>query len=165
MTLEDLYPIAARIAERLKERGEKVAVADGATGGLLSAALLSVPGALAFYVGGGVLYSTRGRDILLAREPSAYKGMRSATEQYALLQAEAIRDNFGADWGVAESGSAGSSVHPLGIASGRSCAAMAGPGVLLARTTETGSDARIDNMFAFAAAALTLFEQALTEAG
>ena len=162
--VEDLAPLAARIAEALKARGEKVAVADGASGGLISAALLTVPGALAFYLGGGVLYSTRGRDILLGLEPAAYAGMRSATEEYALLQARAIRDNFGGDWGIAESGSAGASKHPLGIASGRSCAAVVGPGVEAVRTTETGSDMRVDNMMAFTRAALQLFEEVLARA-
>ena len=158
---EEMIPLAARIAEALKARGEKIAVADGASGGLISAALLTVPGALAFYLGGGVVYSLRGRDILLGLEREAYAGMRSATEEYALLQARAIRDNFGGDWGIAESGSAGSSKHPLGIHSGRSCCAVVGPGVEAVRTTETGSDMRLENMMAFTRAALQLLDDAL----
>jgi len=159
--IEELAPVAARIAEALKARGEKIAVADGATGGLLSAALLTVPGALAFYVGGGVVYSRRARDVLFALEPGAYAGLRSATEDYALLQARAIRDNFGAEWGLAETGSAGASVHPMGVASGISVAAVVGPGVELVRRTVTGSDVRIANMGAFARAALGLLDEAL----
>ena len=159
--IEELAPTAARIAEALKARGEKIAVADGATGGLLSAALLTVPGALAFYVGGGVVYSRRARDVLFALEPDAYRGLRSATEEYALLQARAIRDNFGADWGLAETGSAGASVHPLGVASGISVAAVVGPGVELVRRTVTGSDDRIANMRTFAQAALGLLDEVL----
>lgn len=159
--IEELHPMAARIAVRLKARGEKIAVADGATGGLLSAALLTVPGALAFYLGGGVVYSMRARDVLFALEPAAYKGLRSATEEYALVQARAIRDNFGADWGLAETGSAGASVHPLGVDSGISVAAVVGPGLELVRRTVTGSDARIDNMKAFTRAALGLLDEAL----
>ena len=159
--IEELAPTAARIAEALKARGEKIAVADGATGGLLSAALLTVPGALAFFVGGGVVYSVRARDVLFALEPGSYKGLRSATEEYALVQARAIRANFGADWGLAETGSAGSSVHPLGVASGISVAAVVGPGVELVRRTVTGSDARIANMRAFTRAALGLLDEAL----
>ena len=159
--IEELHPMAARIAEGLKARGEKIAVADGATGGLLSAALLTVPGALAFYVGGGVVYSFRARDVLFALEPGAYKGLRSATEEYALLQARAISDNFGADWGLAETGSAGASVHPMGVSSGISVAAVVGPGVELVRRTDTGSDMRMDNMRAFTRAALGLLDEAL----
>jgi len=159
--IEPLHPIAARIAQALKARGEKVAVADGATGGLLSAALLTVPGALAFYVGGGVVYSVRSRRVLFGLGPGAFRGAQGATEAYALMQARAIRDNFGADWGLAESGAVGGSVHPGGVPSGTSVAAVVGPGVELTRRTETGSDLRIANMEAFALAALGLLAEAL----
>ena len=54
-TLSEFHPLGLRIAEALKARGEKIAIADGATGGLLSATLLTVPGALSFYLGGGVV--------------------------------------------------------------------------------------------------------------
>lgn len=160
--LQDLHPHASRIAAALRERGQRLAVADGATGGLLSAALLTVPGALDFYVGGGVVYSFRARDVLFALPRDAYRGMQSASENYALLQARAIRDNLGADWGLAESGSAGGSVHPMGVAGGRSCAAVVGPGGLeLVHVTQTGSDDRIANMEAFAQAALGLLARAV----
>ena len=92
----------------------------------------------------------------------AYAGMRGASEDYALLQARAIRDNFGAQWGLAESGSVGGSSHPSGAPAGRSCAAVAGPdGFEFVRVTETGGDERIANMEAFARAALQTLEDAL----
>jgi nicotinamide-nucleotide amidase len=163
MMIEQLHPQALRIAEALKARGEKIAVADGATGGLLSAALLTVPGALKFYLGGGVVYTRRAREVLFGLPNDAFAGYRSATEDYALLQARAIRDNFGAAWGLAETGAVGGSVHPLGVVSGLSLAAVVGPGVELTCRTETGSDERIANMGAFAAAALGLLERALTQ--
>ncbi len=88
--------------------------------------------------------------------------MRGAGEDYALLQARAIRDNFGAQWGLAESGSVGGSNHPSGAPAGRSCAAVVGPdGFEFVRVTETGSDERIANMEAFARAALQTLEDAL----
>jgi len=161
MMLEQWHEQSARIAGLLRERGEKIAVADGATGGLIAASLLTVPGALDFYVGGGIVYSFRARDVLFDLPPHTYKGMRSATDDYALLQARAIRDNFEAQWGIAESGSAGSSKHPLGVASGRSVAAVVGPATELVRDVETQSDMRIDNMYAFTSNALNLLEDAL----
>lgn len=119
--LGELHPQALRIAELLRARGEKLAVADGATGGLIMASLLTVPGALDFFVGGGVVYSFRARDVLLAQPREAYKGMRGASEDYALLQARAIRGNFHADWGLAERGSVGGgSTHPTGAPARRS---------------------------------------------
>ena len=160
--LEQTHEQALRIADMLRQRGEKVAVADGATGGLVAASLLTVPGALDFFVGGGVVYSFRARDILFDLPRDAYAGMRGASEDYALLQARAIRDNFGAQWGLAESGSVGGSSHPSGAPAGRSCAAVAGPGGFeFTRRTETGSDDRIANMEAFARAALQTLEDAL----
>jgi PncC family amidohydrolase len=162
--LRDLHPQALRIAEMLKARREKIAVADGATGGLVAAALLTVPGALKFYVGGGIVYSFRARDVLFDLPRDAYEGMTSASEDYALLQARAVRDNFRAEWGIAESGSAGSSKHPMGVVSGRSVAAVVGPGVERVAVIETGSDDRIANMESFTRNALNLLERALIDA-
>ena len=159
--LEETHPVAVRIAEHLRKRGEKLAVADGASGGLIAASLLTVPGALDFFVGGGVVYSFRARDVLFAQPREAYRGMQGASEEYALLQARSIRDNFGAHWGLAESGSVGGSTHPSGAPAGQSCAAMAGPAGEWTRMTQTGSDARISNMEAFARAALVFAEETL----
>ncbi len=160
--LEQTHQQALRIADLLRRRGEKVAVADGATGGLVAASLLTVPGALDFFVGGGVVYSFRARDVLFALPREAYAGMSGASEDYALLQARAIRDNFGAQWGLAESGSVGGSNHPSGAPAGRSCAAVVGPdGFEFVRVTETSSDERIANMEAFTRAALQTLEDAL----
>ena len=159
--LNEWHPQAARIADLLKARRQKIAVADGATGGLIGAALLTVPGALKCYVGGGIVYSLRAREVLFGLPDEAFAGMRSATPDYALMQARAIRDNFGAHWGIAETGSAGGSKHPLGVASGISCCAVVGPGVELTRVTETASDDRVANMLSFTRAALDLLEEAL----
>jgi PncC family amidohydrolase len=160
--LQELHPLAARIAGLLRARGEKVAVADGATGGLIAASLLTVPGALDFFVGGGVVYSLRARDVLFALPRDAYDGMRGASEDYALLQARAIRDNFGADWGIAESGSVGGSNHPSGAPAGRSVTAIVSPiDTTVTCLIETESDDRIANMAAFTRNALKAFEDAL----
>ncbi len=160
--LHDLHPQAAHIAGLLRQRGEKIAVADGATGGLIAANLLTIPGALDFFVGGGVVYSLRARDVLFALPRDAYKGMRGASEPYALLQARAIRDNFGAEWGLAESGSVGGSSHPTGAAAGTSVAALVGPFGEFTRVIETGSDDRIANMQTFTRNALDLVENTLS---
>jgi len=160
-TLDAFHPSAVRIADLLRARGEKVAVADGATGGLIAASLLTVPGALDFFVGGGVVYSLRARDVLFDLPREAYRGMRGASEDYAALQARAIRDNFGAQWGLAESGSVGGSRHPTGAAAGRSVAALAGPQGEVCAVMETDSDDRIANMAAFTRNALDLLERAL----
>ena len=163
MILNDLHPQALRIAGLLRAREEKIAVADGATGGMIAASLLTVPGALDFFVGGGVVYSLRARDVLFHLPREAYRGMRGTSEEYALLQARAIRDNFGADWGIAESGSVGGSSHPTGAPAGRSCVAVVGPMGEFTHVTETGSDDRIANMEAFTRVALEFLERTLAD--
>ena len=159
--LDALAPIAARAAATLIERCETIAVADGATGGLMSAGLLSVPGATQFCLGGGVIYSFKGRDVLLGLSREELAGMEAVTESYALLQARAIRDRFGADWGIAESGSAGPGKHPRGAPTGRSCVGLVGPGIAVATTFESGSDNRLHNMGAFALTALQFLNSVL----
>ncbi len=163
-SLRDLHPQALRIAAALRARKQRIAVADGATGGLIMASLLTVPGALDFFKGGGVVYSFKARNVLFDLPREAYEGMVSASEDYALLQARAIRDRLGASWGLAESGSAGSSKHPMGVASGRSVAAIAGPeGIERVAVIETASDDRIANMEAFTKNALDLAEDVLRQ--
>jgi nicotinamide-nucleotide amidase len=161
--LETLAPLGARAAAVLTARRETIAVADGATGGLILAGLLTVPGATRFCRGGGVVYSLQGRDVLLGLSREELAGMESVTESYAQLQAGAIRDRFGADWGIAESGAAGPDQHPRGAPIGRSCIAIAGPEIALALTFESGTTNRIANMEAFAERALRLLADTLEQ--
>lgn len=157
MTLEHLADVGARAGALLVARGETLAVVDGATGGLISAGLLAMPGASAFYRGGGIIYSLKGRRIVLGHEPGTLRGLTSATEAYALAQAELIARRYDADWGLAETGAAGPGRHPLGVASGTSAIGVVGPGgIRAAITVRTGSEDRLSNMTAFAMAALTL---------
>lgn len=162
--LDTLAPMAARAGAMLIERRQTIAVADGATGGLIMAGLLTMPGATRFCRGGGVVYSLRGRDILLGLPREELAGMESVTEAYALVQADAIRAHFRADWGIAESGAAGPDQHPRGAPAGRTCIAVSGPGVSVTRSFETGSSERIANMGAFAQAALTFLVEVLESA-
>ena len=153
--LHSLHPLAQQAAALLSQDRQTIAVADGATGGLILAGLLTVPGATRFCRGGGVIYSMKGRDVLLGLPRAELAGMESVTEAYALLQARGIRDRFGADWGIAETGSAGPDQHPRGAPTGRSCIAVVGPDLAIATTVDTASADRIANMEAFAQAALT----------
>src|SRR5215213_8184578 len=153
--MEELEALAAEIGAALKARGEKIAVNESSSGGLISAALLSVPGASAFYLGGAVVYTPKARVLLTDIPREALEGMRSASEPYALLLARTSRERFGATWGLSETGAAGPTGNPYGDAAGHSCVAISGP-VELAVTIETGESDRAANMVAFAAAALQL---------
>jgi nicotinamide-nucleotide amidase len=153
--MQDLLPLAERVAERLKARKETVAVAESSSGGLISAALLAVPGASAYFLGGGVVYTAKARVLLMDLPRAAVAGMRSASEPYALLLARTSRDRFSATWGLSETGAAGPTGNPYGDAAGHTAIALAGR-VEHAITLETGSPDRVANMRAFAKAALEL---------
>ena len=164
MTFENLTLLGTQAGALLKTRGQSVAVVDGATGGLISAALLAMPGASAYFRGGGVIYTLKGRRMVLGHEPGSLRGLTSATEAYALAQARLIRDRYDSDWGVAESGAAGPGVHPLGVASGTSAAAVVGPEFEAAMIVETGTEDRLANMIAFTHNALQLLKAGLSAA-
>lgn len=161
--MTDLTRLSAGIAEQLKERGETVAVAETSGGGLISASLLAVPGASAYFLGGGVLYTQESRNILLRVPDSAMVGIRSSSEPYAELLARTMRDRLETVWGVAETGAAGPTGNRYGDNAGHTCIAVSGP-VSAVRTLETGSNDRAANMQAFTDAALELFAQCLAEA-
>ena len=78
-----LAPMAEAIGALLKARGETVGVSESSTGGLISAALLAVPGASAYFVGGGVIYTHKAREVLLRIRLEDHPGMRASTEPYA----------------------------------------------------------------------------------
>jgi len=157
--MDELATLAAAVGERLKARGETVAVAESSTGGLISAALLGVPGASAYYLGGAVVYTAKARVLLMELPKEAVAGMRSSSEPYALLLARTSRERFGATWGLSETGAAGPTGNRYGDAAGHTCVALSGP-VEIALTIETGEDDRQANMRAFAAAALKLLQKA-----
>ena len=151
--MNTLLPLAARAAEKLKARNETIAVAETSAGGLICAALLAVPGASAYFLGGGVVYTARARSALLQIDASMMQGMRASTEAYALLVARTVRGRFAASWGLAESGAAGPTGNRYGDAAGHTCIAVCGA-TASALTVETGQTDRAGNMRAFAAAAL-----------
>ena len=162
--MKDLVAIAENIAAKLIERRQTIAVAESSTGGLISAALLAVPGASAYFLGSAVVYTRDARRILMDIPDQAMKGIRSASEAYAKLLANQIRDRFSADWGLSETGATGPAGNRYGDAAGHSCMAVAGL-EQSAITLETGSADRLANMRAFAAAALDLLGQALAYRG
>jgi nicotinamide-nucleotide amidase len=158
--MQDLVKRASELAARLKARNHTVAVAESSTGGMLSAALLAVPGASGYFIGGAVVYTRASRRVLLGITDEAMAGMRPSTEAYALLVARTARDKFATTWALGETGAAGPTGNRYGDASGHSCIAVVGL-VERAITIETGSADRFANMAAFTAAALDLLIQAL----
>lgn len=158
--METLQDLAAAVAEKLKARKETISVAESSSGGLISAALLEVPGASAYFQGGAVVYTAKARVLLMDIPREGVEGMRSASEPYALLLARTSRERFGSTWGISETGAAGPTGNPYGDAAGHTCVAVSGP-VEMAFTIETASDDRSANMQAFAIGSLRLLLQAM----
>ena len=156
-SMDTLFARAGVVAALLVARRQTIAVAESSTGGLISAALLAVPGASAYYLGGGVIYTPRARHRLLDLKREDVRGLKSASEPYAALLAETVRKRFSATWGISETGASGPTGNPYGDAAGHSCFAIAGPADAV-QTLETGQSDRLGNMAAFSVAALALLE-------
>jgi nicotinamide-nucleotide amidase len=159
--MKDLVAIAEKIAVKLIERKQTIAVAESSTGGLIAASLLAVPGASAYFLGGAVVYTRDARRILMDIPDDAMKGIRSASEPYAKLLASQMRKRFATDWGLSETGATGPTGNRYGDAAGHSCMAVAGPAEEVI-TLETGSADRFANMHVFARTALDLLLQNLS---
>lgn len=160
---DEQYELAEAIAASLIARTETIAVSDGTTGGLISAALLAVPGASAYYRGGGVLYTLRSRIALAGMPAEAYADYRGTTPEMLADLAETLRTRLDATWAIAESGLAGPTGGRSGAAPGRTTIAIAGPRARV-EVYETGSDDRAANMAAFTTLALRLLRDTLVEA-
>jgi PncC family amidohydrolase len=159
--MEAVLARAAALGERLRARGETVAVSESSSGGLVSAALLALPGASAYFMGGAITYTATARGALAGITAEQMVGLRSASEPYALLLARTMRERLGATWGLAETGASGPTGNRYGDAAGHTCLAISGP-VEMVRTLETGHGERWPNMLEFSLAALGLLDEALS---
>ena len=158
--MKDLLPLAETIAARLKARKETIAIAESSTGGLISAALLAVGGASAYFMGGGVGYTRQAKQLLLSIDDAAIAQFRAATEGHALILARAARARFNTSWGLSETGATGPTGNRYGDPAGHTCIALVGA-TEKAITLETGKDDRVANMYAFATAGLKLLADSL----
>jgi PncC family amidohydrolase len=148
-----------RAGALLKSRGDTIAVAEGSCGGLISATLLAVPGASAYYMGGAVIYTFAAKTGLLGDVIETPAGLRGATEEFAAYLARAIRARLDTTWGIGEAGAAGPP-NRYGDPAGHAWLAVAGPRDAT-RHILTGQDDRAANMVAFAITALDLLLEQL----
>ena len=156
MLTPSVLTAAAGVAERLRERGESVAVAESSTGGLIAAALVAQDGASHYFRGGFVFYTLESMTTQLADVSEVDFGERSATEQRARWVADSARTRLAADWGVGETGATGPAPNRYGDPAGHSWVAAAGPGGIVSAHVLTGDSNRLANMQAFAIRALEL---------
>jgi len=160
----DLDALAETIAARLVARGETLAIAESSTGGRISAALLGVAGASAYFLGGAVVYTRSARRALLGISDAAMADVRPASEPYAALLARTIRQSQTASWGLSETGATGPTGNRYGDPAGHCCIGLSGPSERTL-TLRTGSADRRGNMHLFAARALELLLEEIERMG
>ena len=160
--MASLNSMAASVGTLLKQHEQTVAVAESSAGGLISASLVAVPGASAYYRGGAVVYTHVARQGLLGVPDEAMADIQASTEPYALLKVRTVRESLGTTWGLSETGASGPTGNRYGDAAGHSCIAVAGP-IERVVTLETGDSDREANMWTFTRSALKLLEQCIEE--
>lgn len=158
--MDRLLPLAEQVGRTLIARGETLAISESSSGGLISAALLAVPGASSFYRGAGIIYTPYAFKGLMGLTREDIEGMRSATEPYALFMARTIREKLRATWGLCETGASGPTGNGYGDDAGHVCVGVVGD-IEISRTVETGLTDRIENMYLFAETALNLLKEQL----
>lgn len=105
-------PLAERIVAELTRRGERVAVAESLTGGLLASAFVDVPGASVVFGGGVVAYSTLFKAHLLGVDRALLDERGAIDPEVARQMATGVRDrvphrDFLVDHALATTGVAG----------------------------------------------------------
>ena len=161
--MNELGKRAQTVATLLKDVDQTIGVSESSGGGLISACLLAVPGASAYFMGGAVTYTRTSHQAFLQVPDELMEGIRSSTEQYALLNAQAVKKQLDTTWGFAETGASGPTGNRYGDAAGHTCVAVSGP-IERSITIETGDSDREANMWAFVDAAFDLLEECLREA-
>jgi PncC family amidohydrolase len=150
--------------ELLKMRGDTIAVAESSAGGIISAALLSAPGASAYFRGGVVTYTRESRKAYIEQGSDPFAGVAPSSEAYALVLARRARETLATTWAIGETGAAGPTGNRYGYDAGHACIAVAGP-IELSAMIETRTGNRELNMWSFASAALDLLAKAIEQAG
>lgn len=158
-----LLAAGATCGALLRARGETVSTAEGSCGGLISMALLAVPGASAYFVGGSVIYTKGALDGLLTGEVERPERLRGASEPWVLHLARAACAHMHSTWGIGEGGATGPSGNPYGDPAGHAWVGVAGPNEATSHVL-TGDDDRATNMVAFAIAGLDLLAETLRSA-
>ena len=102
----DKQTLASVVGEQLLARKMTLAVMESLTGGQLANTITDVPGSSAYFVGGVVAYSSELKAQMGV--PRAILEMHGAvSEETACAMAHAIRERFGADFGIGVTGVAG----------------------------------------------------------
>ena len=151
--------LTGRIVALLAAAGHTVAVAESLTGGLVSAALTSVPGSSAVVRGGVIAYALDVKSGVLGVDPDLLARVGPVHSEVAEQMAAGVRSLLAATYGVATTGEAGPD-SASGAAVGTVHVAVCGPvGTTVASIHAPGDRAEV--RAAAVSAALDLLETAV----
>ena len=141
----------------------EAAVMESTAGGLISAALLTVPGSSRYYERGVIAYSRAAKLETLGLPPELYTEHGSTHQAAVRAMAEGVRRISGSQVGVAESGVAGPGVGRSGLPIGTVWAAVVTPERGLERELHLPGD-RAQIMSGIVEAVLSMLEEVLAPA-
>jgi nicotinamide-nucleotide amidase len=99
--------LASVVIDRLRQRGETLAVAESCTGGGLGAALAAVPGASDVFLGGVIAYANAVKQDLLGVPADLLASHGAVSDPVARAMAAGVQRLTGATWTIAVTGIAG----------------------------------------------------------
>ncbi|THC91242.1 hypothetical protein EYZ11_009300 [Aspergillus tanneri] len=102
-----LRPLIAEVFDLLRSREESVSVAETAAGGLLSACLLSMPGASSIYRGGLTVYTLESRIAFAGWTKEHLDQYKGPTPEIVAGLADHVREKLESTYTIGESGTAG----------------------------------------------------------
>lgn len=152
---------AERVGQLLIARGWRISIAESTAGGLISAALLKIPGASRYFERGIVAYTKAAKLDTLGMPASLYTAQGSVHRDAVHAMAEGVRRLSGAQVGVGESGVAGPSAGGSGLSLGTVWAAVVTPEGAVQRELHLPGN-REQVMEGIVARVLEMLEEALT---
>ena len=99
--------LVERVGDRLMARGQRLALAESCTGGMVSARLTDRPGASRFLVAGLVAYSNEAKEALLGVRRETLMAHGAVSEAVALEMLDGVRRRTGTEAAIAVTGIAG----------------------------------------------------------
>lgn len=100
-------PLELVVADLLRTRGWRLAVAESCTGGLVGHRLTNIPGSSTYYLGSVTAYAYEAKVRLLGVKWESLEKFGAVSEEVVLEMALGVRRTFAADVGLAVSGIAG----------------------------------------------------------
>ncbi|KAL8859785.1 MAG: hypothetical protein Q9215_006001 [Flavoplaca cf. flavocitrina] len=161
-----IRPLLKEVTSLLTSRNETISVAETAAGGIISASLLSVPGASKFYRGGLTLYTLESRIQFAGWTEENKKNYNGPNADVVSVLAKNVRERLGSTYCLCESGTAGPGAS--GAMPNRKpdfvALAVAGEDGVVTEETTTGTNGdREKNMVEFARLGLELLKRVLVE--